>query len=127
MIERVLDASAVIAFLLNEAGGQQIGRNLKTSALTSVNLAEVATRLSEANMPADEIAEVVDSLDCDIVAINADVGLYAGLMRAATRHKGLSLGDRICLAFAKLAGLPVYTADRPWADLDIGVDVRLIR
>ncbi len=78
-------------------------------------------------MPPEEIGEVVDGLDCEVVPVSGEVGIQAGLMRAATRHKGLSLGDRVCLAYAKHAALPVYTADRPWAELDIGVDVRLIR
>ena len=127
MIERILDASAVLAFLFGEVGGAQIAPLLNTSALTSINLAEVASRLAEAKMPVDEIQEVVDGLDCQIVAVSREVGLEAGLLRTAMRHRGLSLGDRVCLAFAKQAGLPVLTADRPWAELDVGVDVRLIR
>lgn len=127
MSEYVLDASAVLAFLLQEPGGEQIGRILTRSILTSVNSAEVATRLAEAAMPADEIEETINSLNCWIAPVSADVGLQAGLMRLSTRHKGLSLGDRVCLAFARHEGLPVYTADRPWADLDVGVDIRLIR
>lgn len=95
--------------------------------MTSVNLAEVATRLAEANVPPEDIRAIVDNLDCDIVPVSEEVGLEAGFMRSASRHKGLSLGDRICLAYAKQAGLPVYTADRPWAKFDLGVDVRLIR
>ena len=117
----------MLAFLLKEPGGEQIGRILTDSAVTSVNLAEVVARFTELDMPDDDIAKIVDGLDCEIVAVSREVGLLGGLLRASTRRRGLSLGDRICLAFAKIEGLPVYTADRPWADLDIGVDVRLIR
>jgi len=38
-----------------------------------------------------------------------------------------SLGDRVCLALARRRGLPVLTTDKPWADLDLGIEVRLIR
>ena len=41
--------------------------------------------------------------------------------------KGLSLGDRACIATAKHFGLPVIIADKVWARLDLGVEVRLIR
>jgi len=44
-----------------------------------------------------------------------------------TRHLGLSLGDRCCLALAKELGADVYTAERKWAGLDLGVTVRVIR
>ena len=42
-------------------------------------------------------------------------------------EKGLSLGDRACLALASLTGRIVVTADRVWPELDLGIDIRLIR
>jgi ribonuclease VapC len=38
-------------------------------------------------------------------------------LRARTKHLGLSLGDRACLAAARSRDLPVLTADRAWAKL----------
>jgi ribonuclease VapC len=43
------------------------------------------------------------------------------------RHYGLSLGDRACLALAMELKLPVVTADRAWIDLDLGIDICVIR
>ncbi len=48
-------------------------------------------------------------------------------MWVQSRPRGLSLGDRICLALAEREGLPVYTADPHWADLPLGIDIRVIR
>jgi PIN domain nuclease of toxin-antitoxin system len=48
-------------------------------------------------------------------------------MRPLTAKRGLSLGDRACLALAARTGLPVLTTDRAWSGLELGVDVRLIR
>ncbi len=39
----------------------------------------------------------------------------------------LSLGDAACLATARVLGMPVLTANRAWAALPVGVEVRLIR
>jgi len=44
-----------------------------------------------------------------------------------TATGALSLGDRACLALGERLGLPVVTADRAWADLDLDVAVSLIR
>ena len=44
-----------------------------------------------------------------------------------TKQHGLSLGDRACLALAKLRNLPVLTADTIWKELDLGVKIKLIR
>lgn len=46
------------------------------------------------------------------------------------RHDiGLSLGDRLCLALAKVKARPALTGDRAWAEVAdaIGVEILLIR
>ena len=66
-------------------------------------------------------------LGMEVVPVDQELGAKAGELRRGTTHVGVSLGDRICLALAMRERLPVLTADRAWAKLDIGVDVRLIR
>jgi PIN domain nuclease of toxin-antitoxin system len=44
-----------------------------------------------------------------------------------TRGLGLSLADRACLALAIERGAAVLTADRTWAELDLGIEIRLVR
>jgi PIN domain nuclease of toxin-antitoxin system len=44
-----------------------------------------------------------------------------------TSTRGLSLGDRACLAVAKRLDAIAVTADRAWPELNHGVEVRLIR
>lgn len=52
----------------------------------------------------------------------------AASLRNKTKRKGLSLGDRACLAVALQLDLPVYTADKMWAALDIpNLKLNLIR
>jgi ribonuclease VapC len=64
---------------------------------------------------------------CEVIDFDRALAMRAGLMRRATRAQGLSLGDRACLALAERLALPVLTADRVWADLDLGIEVVLIR
>jgi PIN domain nuclease of toxin-antitoxin system len=47
--------------------------------------------------------------------------------RTDTLRRGLSLGDRACLALAETLGLSAITADRHWAQLGLSIDIRPIR
>jgi PIN domain nuclease of toxin-antitoxin system len=51
----------------------------------------------------------------------------AARLWSRTRKAGLSLGDSCCLALGARLGLTTITADTAWSDLDVDVDVRLIR
>jgi PIN domain nuclease of toxin-antitoxin system len=44
-----------------------------------------------------------------------------------TRSRGLSLGDRACLALAITLQAPVYATDRIWESVNVGIDVRVLR
>ena len=127
MAEWVLDASAVLASLRNETGGERVLPVLETSLLSAVNLAEVATRLLDLGALAADIDGLRERLRCEVIPFDEGLALRAGLLRAQTRHLGLSVGDRACLALAQREGLPVLTGDRAWARLDVGVEVVLIR
>ncbi len=123
--EAVLDASVVLAFLFGEPGARSAARLLPRSCLLSVNLAEVATRLVDEGLGEFERRAVIGNLGCEIIPFDTELAVRAADLRSAGRK--LALGDRACLALAVMRGLPVYTADRPWAELDLGVDIRLVR
>ncbi|UHD45841.1 hypothetical protein LUX29_00850 [Aureimonas altamirensis] len=52
-----------------------------------------------------------------------------GGRRSIWNEAGLSLGDRVCLAHAKLLKKPVVTADKAWSQVatKLGVELILIR
>jgi ribonuclease VapC len=124
----VLDASALLALLNGEPGSEQVTSVIADgAAISAINLAEVVTKLSEIGIPEALIHDALDLLGLEIVDFDVEQAYQVGLLRPLTRHAGLSLGDRACLALAKQLGLPALTTDRVWEGLDIGVAVQMIR
>lgn len=93
----------------------------------AVNHAEVVTKLVDDGWTEDAARELLSVWSTDILPFDEATAYEAGLLRGATRHLGLSLGDRACLALARRLSASVLTADRAWAGLDVGVPVEVIR
>lgn len=125
----VLDASALLAAMLEEPGQETVERALPNAIISSVNLVEVASRLIDGGLSPEEAEEDLAALELTVIDFDQAQAIAAARLRALTRHAGLSLGDRACLALARVRGVPVLTADRAWAALAeaIDVEVELIR
>jgi ribonuclease VapC len=128
----VLDASAVLALLNNETGAERVAQCLAQGqapgcAISAVNLAEVLTKLIDRGVPAEIAAKLLQDLELAVVSVDETAALAIAGLRSATRSFGLSLGDRACLALAQAIKAKVLTADRPWAQLELGVEIELIR
>jgi len=125
----VLDASGVLALLLDEPGAEKVQAHLPSGVLGAVNLAEVLARLHDLGGHQDDPERSVAILELRIEPFTEEQARRAGTFRPLTRAVGLSLGDRACLALAAELGAPALTADRRWAQIAdlIGVRVQLIR
>ncbi|HBL30267.1 MAG TPA: PIN domain nuclease [Acidobacteria bacterium] len=123
----VLDASALLAFLRGEPGGEVVEEMLGTSAISSVNWSEVIQKALEHKIPVKGLREELESLGLEILPFTAGLAEKTAGLREETRSFGLSLGDRACLALAADLGRPAVTTDRVWADLDLRVEVRVVR
>ena len=123
----VLDASALLTLLNAEKGRDLVLEFLPKSVISTVNLAEVVTRLSMIGMPDGEVREALTMLGLETIPFDEEQAFRAGLLSTYTRTLGLSLGDRACLALAITNHAAALTADRAWKDLDIGVEIKLIR
>lgn len=123
----VLDASAVLAYLQGEPGGDLVAEQLSAAVIGAVNLSEVIAKLVDKGLDDAAVDETLQSIGLEAVAFDVAQARAAGLMRSATRQRGLSLGDRACLALAKARGAPAVTTDRDWAQVAAGVEVRPIR
>jgi PIN domain nuclease of toxin-antitoxin system len=125
--EWILDASAVLALLNNESGADAVRDTLPNAAISAVNLAEVISRLIAVGMPEDKTKEILSALGLEVAPFTEEEAFQRGLLYPKTKPMGLSLGDRACLALAKVRGVRALTADRSWQALDIGVQIELIR
>jgi PIN domain nuclease of toxin-antitoxin system len=63
----------------------------------------------------------------EIVPFEHDDAKAAAKLRPVSKSRGLSLGDRACLALAMTRRLTVLTADRSWTDLAKGIHIEMVR
>jgi PIN domain nuclease of toxin-antitoxin system len=123
----VIDASALLAMLFNESGGQEVVQYLPGSIISGVNLTEILTRLVDRGMSLEEARQVVAGIPYELVPFDEEQAFLAASLRPSTRSFGLSLGDRACLALAFARNVPAVTAERIWESCDIGVQIVRIR
>jgi len=123
----VFDASAVLAILKRERGAERVVSLLGRSIISCVNLAEVQSKLVDAGLGARAAWRSIEFLGCRAVPFDSGQAREAGSLIEATQRYGLSLGDRACLALAIERKAKVYTTDRAWKNLSLGVEVEVLR
>lgn len=133
VINIVLDSAAVLAMIQGEPGGERIEALLDSlelgadvqMAISSVNWCEVLTRTQRDNrgMTAEELTAALSGVEL-VPFGNAAAELAASYAQV---DRALSLGDRACLALAKIRHATAWTADRVWAQFKLDIPVELIR
>ena len=123
----VLDASLILASLNRERGGDRLADFLDDGIISVATYVEVVTKLIDEGASFEVAEKTLADFDLPVIELTIPLARRAAQLREATREKGLSLGDRICLATAESVGGVAVTADRAWAGLDIGIPIQLIR
>jgi ribonuclease VapC len=124
----VVDASALLALLNQERGAENLTPALlSAAAVSTVNIAEVHGKLVSRGLTSEDAWRATLIPISEVVTFTSEQAKTAGDLIAKTRGLGLSLGDRACLALAIALKAPVYTTDRAWKDLDVGVRIHAIR
>ncbi len=110
----VFDASATLALIQDEPGCQVLRPLLPEAVMSSVNLAEVLSKLVRDGMPACEASAALRALHLEVVPFAP-----ADAERSADYTvKGVSVGDR-CFLTAALQG-EGWTSDRELAQFVSG-------
>jgi PIN domain nuclease of toxin-antitoxin system len=125
----ILDASVLLAITFGEIDQTALDmyRADYRCIVSAINYSEAAAKLCEKGMSAPVTKTVLERLSLEIIAFDTPQALLAGSLRGSTKKYGLSFGDRACLALAMQQQALVLTADRAWKDLDVGVDIVLVR
>jgi ribonuclease VapC len=126
-VRSVIDASALLCLLNNETGAEIVIRIVRGAMISAVNLSETLVKTIEKGGDCEATLGDILRLELEIVPFDQALAKSAAALRPATRRLGFSFADRACLALAKDRMLPVFTADRDWSKIDLGIDVRQIR
>ena len=124
----VLDASAVLAWLRDEPGAEQVHTLLGTAVMSAANWSETWQKLAQHGVDADRVTSRLRTLGLRVEPVTEADAVTAARLWTRTRAAGLSLGDRCCLALGVPLELPAVTADTAWAGLGLDeITVQVIR
>ncbi len=125
--EWLVDASALLAAIHGERGGDVVREVIDGSVISAVNWSEVLQKLKQAGIDCEQVEMALKALGLKVIEFtDRDASIAAGLWNAS-RKLGLSFADRACLATGLRIRRKVLTADRVWKKLDIGIAVQVIR
>lgn len=110
----LIDASAILAMLRDESGGDRLAQYLDDGLIAQINRIEVVQFFVKLERSFDEAEGVMAALALNKVVLNEAMEARAAQMVPFTKQFGLGIGDRICLATASVLEVPVVTADRDW-------------
>ncbi|MFZ4070566.1 MAG: PIN domain-containing protein [Caulobacterales bacterium] len=119
MARAVLDASAVIALLRDEAGADVIAGFIGDALISTVTLQEVVKALLVRGFTLELARTMIEALHLEPRAHTVEDAFAAAALYAATKARGCGLGDRTCMALAIAEGLPAITTDKEWSALAI--------
>jgi PIN domain nuclease of toxin-antitoxin system len=127
MNKYVLDSSALLAVIHEEAGAGIVEKILDQCVVSAVNLSETIGKLTIDGVPAHDALDIVSDMVQSIIPFNTDIALIAGRLTPHTRALGLSFGDRACLATAEYLNIEAVTADKVWSKLQEPIKIKIIR
>jgi ribonuclease VapC len=116
-----------MALIRGETGAQRVAECMKSAIISTVNEAEVQTKLVSAGIEEQLAWWHIEEIECNSVPFDREQARITGGLVKFTKPYGLSLGDRACLALAIQRKATVYTTDKAWKSLSLGIEIEVIR
>ncbi len=111
----VMDASALLCFLLGEDGAAAVEEGMEVGAVCgAANWSEVAQKVRGAERDWRLARSLLLSYGLTVEPVTESDAEWAA--RRWARGEGLSLADRLCLALGERTEGVVLTADRSWGE-----------
>ncbi|UHD16987.1 type II toxin-antitoxin system VapC family toxin [Thiocapsa bogorovii] len=123
----VLDASSLLAFLHDEPGAERVRSAFAGALVSAVNWSEVVQKSLQRQVNVSGMRQEFIEVGVIFVPFTEEQAEIAAYLWNQTRHQGLSLADRACLALAIERKRPILTADRVWSELGLDLDILPIR
>ena len=123
----VVDASAVLAAVHNEQGGEYVKQHIDRCIVSSVNWSEVLQKLNRLGSQVDKIDTSLKALGLKVIEFTKEDAHVTASLWSSCKRLGLSLADRACLATGLRLQTKVITADRVWKKLEINSQIHVIR
>jgi ribonuclease VapC len=122
-----LTQTTILAVLNAETGAEIVIAALGDAVVSAVNYAELVSKLVERGASRADVSEALSNINMRVVDFDVALAERTGALRLETRHLGLSLTDRACLALAEREGVPALTSDRSWVGAIPNIEIRAIR
>ena len=123
----VIDASALLAAIHKEKGGDIVEQNIDHCVISAVNWSEVLQKLERAGIDTDQIESALKALGLEVLDFTDEEARITSKLWKPSKTLGLSLADRACLATGIHLNIKVITADKAWAEMEIDIEIVLIR
>ncbi|MEZ6140792.1 MAG: type II toxin-antitoxin system VapC family toxin [Zavarzinella sp.] len=122
----VLHSSAVLALLFRERGAEAVQDWLGGALMCTVNYSEVAGKLVKLGQAVEQVQSTLARLPIRWQEFTLERSLLAASLQQYNT-RGVSLGDRACLALAMQTGLPLITSDQRLAELELELEIHVFR
>jgi PIN domain nuclease of toxin-antitoxin system len=124
--ENVIDTSVILAIARNERIDKAAVSLVDGGVMSTVNISEIYAKLADLKLNSATVGPLLGIL-ARIEPLTVSQARLAGFLRNSTRHAGLSLGDRCCLALAIELGADVYTTEHIWNRVEVGCRIHVLR
>ncbi|MGB3722451.1 MAG: type II toxin-antitoxin system VapC family toxin [Pacificimonas sp.] len=117
----VYDASAILAFLKRERGGERVMQVADHAVMSAVNYSEVVAKIHEGGGDIEVGVAALENLRLSVLPFGAQEATEAGRLQSITHRTGISFGDRACISLAQMRDATALTTDLRWSELPDGI------